>query len=437
MDGYILVNVHTTPSQSSSNSFSSSPPTPTPIACLFFSGLGTLIFYVVTGGRVPSYVGSSFGFIGVVTSVTGYAYSPGASSNPNLPLATGGILVCGVVYGVVGLVVMAAGYRWIELLMPPGELVGGRAHWFHRRHSKTSSSSHHFNQPSQTVVTGAVVMTIGVNLSSVAIGQASGSGFDGYMAFATVLSVALINTYAPAPIRRLSILFGALTGYLINLFCGLGGAGPRIDYAGVAAAPWVAPPKLQAPKFSGPAISTIAPVCIVLVAENIGHVKAVGAMTGRNLDRYLGRAFLGDAIATIVSAAGGGTGTTTYAENIGVMAVTKIFSTLVFIIAALVAIILGFIPKFGAVIHTIPTGVFGGLSIVLFGLIAVTGARIWVENSVDFSDPRNLLTAGISMLLGAGMTSARVVWGPIQLDGIGVATFSAIILYQLLRGWGE
>src|SRR5205085_11194679 len=140
----------------------------------------------------------------------------------------------------------------------------------------------------------------------------------------------------------------------------------------------------------------IAPVAIILVAENLGHVKAVAAMTGSNLDKYLGRAFLGDSIATIVSATGGGTGLTTYAENIGTMAVTRIYSTVVFIIAAIVAILLGFCPKFGALIATIPVGILGGLTIVLFGLIAATGGRLWAQHNVDFSKSRNLVTAAVA-----------------------------------------
>jgi xanthine/uracil permease len=178
----------------------------------------------------------------------------------------------------------------------------------------------------------------------------------------------------------------------------------------------------------------IAPVAIILVAENTGHVKAVAAMTNRNLDKYLGRSFLGDAIATIIAGFGGGTGVTTYAENIGVMAVTRIYSTLIFIIAAVVAILLGFCPKFGALISTIPSGVLGGLAIVLFGLIAATGGRIWIENHVDFSKSRNLITAAIALTIGAGMVgNIAVTFGNFSIGGIGVATFGSIILYQILR----
>jgi len=172
-------------------------------------------------------------------------------------------------------------------------------------------------------------------------------------------------------------------------------------------------------------------VAIILVAENLGHVKAIGAMTGRNLDPYLGRAFMGDGIATILSGFSGGTGMTTYAENMGVMAVTRIYSTLIFIVAAGVAILLGLSPKFGAFIATIPGPVLGGLSIVVFGLIAATAGRIWVENRVDFSNPRNLITVAVALVLGAG--NFKIALGGFTLDGIGTATFGAILLYHILR----
>jgi xanthine/uracil permease len=173
---------------------------------------------------------------------------------------------------------------------------------------------------------------------------------------------------------------------------------------------------------------------VVLVAENLGHVKAIGAMTGRSLDRYLGRAFIGDGVATMLSGYGGGTGVTTYAENMGVMAVTRIYSTLIFIAAAIVALLLGLSPKFGALILTIPGPVIGGLSIVVFGLITATAGRIWVENRVDFSRPRNLLTVGVAVVLGAGDLTVKI--GSFTLGGIGTATFGAIILYHLLRDDG-
>jgi xanthine/uracil permease len=172
-------------------------------------------------------------------------------------------------------------------------------------------------------------------------------------------------------------------------------------------------------------------VAVILVAENLGHLKAVGAMTGRDMNPYMGRAFIGDGLATLASGAVGGTGVTTYAENIGVMAATRIYSTAMFVVAALVALVLGFSPKFGALIQAIPLAVMGGVSIVVFGLIAVSGARIWVQNHVDFSDNANLMVAAVTLVLGTGDFTLR--FGDFALGGIGTATFGAIGLHALLR----
>jgi putative pyrimidine permease RutG len=180
----------------------------------------------------------------------------------------------------------------------------------------------------------------------------------------------------------------------------------------------------------------IAPVAVILVAENLGHLKAVAGMTGRNMDPYMGRAFVGDGLATMLSGSVGGSGVTTYAENIGVMAVTKVYSTLVFVAAALIAMLLGFSPKFGALIHTIPGPVIGGASIVVFGLIAVAGARIWVQNRVDLSQNSNLIMVSVTLVLGAGDFALSL--GGFTLGGIGTATFGAILLHALLhRGTRE
>src|SRR4051812_13406166 len=322
-----------------------------PNVAILFSGVGTLIFFVLVGGRVPSYLGSSFAFIAVVIAATGYA---GSGPNANLGVALGGIVAAGVLYVIIGIVVIIAGYRWIDRLMPP-------------------------------VVTGSVVAVIGLNLAPIAVKGISGSALDTWIGIATIVAVGLVAVRAPGLARRLPVLLGGLAGYLLYVVCTNGaGLGKPVDFAAVAAAPWIGLPRLQAPVWSAGAMALIAPVAIVLVAENLGHIKAVAAMTGRNLDPWLGRAFIGDGLATMLAAAGGGTGVTTYAENIGVMAVTKIYSTLLFVVAACFAIILGFSPKFGALIMTIPGAVLGGLSIVVFGLITATGARIWVQNRVDF-----------------------------------------------------
>jgi len=233
------------------------------------------------------------------------------------------------------------------------------------------------------------------------------------------------------------VLIGGAVGYLAYYICAnVLGLGQPIDFSKVGQAAWFGLPTFQSPVFDMRAISLIAPVAIILVAENLGHIKAIGAMTGRNLDPYLGRAFMGDGLATMLSGAAGGTGMTTYAENMGVMSVTRIFSTLIFVVAAVIALILGLSPKFGAFIGTIPGPVLGGLSIVVFGLIAAAAGRIWVENRVDFSNPRNLITVAVALVLGAG--NFKLTLGGFTLDGIGTATFGAIILYHILRiGQGE
>ena len=369
-----------------------------PNVAILFSGIGTLIFFVLVGGRVPSYLGSSFAFIAVVIAATGYT---GSGPNANLGVALTGIIAAGLLYVVIGAVVMIAGYRWIDVLMPP-------------------------------VVTGSVVAVIGLNLAPIAVKGISGNALDTWVGLATIVAVGLVAVRAPGLARRLPVLLGGLAGYAIYLVCTNGaGLGKPIDFGAVAAAPWIGLPHFQAPVWNTNAIALIAPVAIVLVAENLGHIKAVAAMTGRNLDPFLGRAFIGDGLATIVAATGGGTGVTTYAENIGVMAVTKIYSTLLFVVAACVAIVLGFSPKFGALIMTIPGAVLGGLSIVVFGLITATGARIWVQNRVDFSRARNLVTAAVTLTLGAGDLALKI--GGFTLGGIGTATFGAIVLYQLFR----
>ncbi|WP_298430278.1 solute carrier family 23 protein [Ottowia sp.] len=369
-----------------------------PNLAIFMSGIGTLIFYFITGGKVPSYLGSSFAFIGVVIAATAYA---GKGPNANIAVALGGIIVCGLVYTLIGALVQAIGTGWIERLMPP-------------------------------VVTGAVVAVIGLNLASVPVKNMAASNFDSWMQLVTFVCVALVAVFTRGMLQRLLILVGLLLATLIYLVLANGmGLGKPMDFSGIAAAAWFGMPHFTAPVFDGNAILLIAPVALILVAENLGHIKAVTAMTGRNLDRYMGRAFIGDGVATMVSGAAGGTGVTTYAENIGVMAATRIYSTAVFVVAALIALLLGFSPKFGAFIQAIPLPVMGGVSIVVFGLIAIAGARIWVDNRVDFANPANLLIAAITLVLGTGDFTLK--FGGFALGGIGTATFGAVLLHLLLR----
>ena len=369
-----------------------------PNVAILMSGLGTLIFFLITGGKVPSYLGSSFAFIGVVIAATSYA---GKGANANIGVALGGIIACGLVYTLIGALVQAVGTGWIERFMPP-------------------------------VVTGSVVAVIGLNLAGIPIKNMAASNFDSWMQVVTFVSVGLVAVLTRGMVQRLLILVGLIVASIIYAVLTNGlGLGKPLDLSAVLAAPWVGMPGFSAPVFSGPAMLLIAPVAIILVAENLGHIKAVTAMTGKNLDQYMGRAFIGDGIATMVSGGAGGTGVTTYAENIGVMAATKIYSTAVFLVAALIAVVLGFSPKFGAVIQAIPLPVMGGVSIVVFGLIAVAGAKIWVDNKVDFSQNKNLIVAAITLILGTGDFTLK--FGQFALGGIGTATFGAIVLYALLN----
>jgi putative pyrimidine permease RutG len=369
-----------------------------PNVAVLMSGIGTLLFFLFTGGKVPSYLGSSFAFIGVVIAATGYA---GPGPNANIGVALGGIIACGLLYFIIGAIVQAVGTGWIERWMPP-------------------------------VVTGAVVAVIGLNLAHIPVKNMAPTPFDAWMQAVTFVCVGLVAVFTRGMVQRLLILMGLIVASVVYAVLANGlGLGKPLDLSGVANAPWFGLPQFSTPVFSAHAMLLIAPVAVILVAENLGHIKAVTAMTGKNLDVYMGRAFMGDGVATMVAGSVGGTGVTTYAENIGVMAATKIYSTAIFVVAGLMAILLGFSPKFGALIQAIPLAVMGGVSIVVFGLIAVAGAKIWVDNRVDFSDNKNLLVAAITLVLGTGDFTLK--FGDFALGGIGTATFGAIGLYALLN----
>ena len=363
---------------------------------ILMSGICTILFFFMTGGRVPSYLGSSFAFIGVVIAATGYAASGTGAPNANIALAAGGIMACGVLYAIFGFIVMATGTRWIEKLMPP-------------------------------VVTGAVVMIIGLNLAPVTVKNVAGNNFNMWMALVTVLCMGSIAVFTRGLLQRLLLLIGLLLAYLTYyIVSNVMGNGTPIDFAPIHRAAWFGVPQFHGPEFNLNAMLIIAPIALILVAENLGHIKAVGAMTGENLDPHIGKAFVADGIATTLSGGVGAPGMTTYGENIGVMAVTRVYSTIVFVFAGIFAIFLGFSPKFGAVIHTIPTAILTGASIVVFGLITIAGAKIWIENKVDFSKNKNLMVAAVTIILGTGDFALQ--FGNFNLGGIGTATFAALIL---------
>lgn len=367
-----------------------------PNLAILMSGICTVMFFIITGGRMPSYLGSSFAFIGPVIAVTAYA---GAGLNSNLEIALGGIMACGIIYAVIGLLVIQTGTGWIERLMPP-------------------------------VVTGAIVMIIGLNLAPVTIQGISTNQFDAWMATLTVLLISSVAVFTSGMLRRLLLLVGLVLSYVIYyLVTNIWGMGTPIDFSSVAAASWFGLPTIHTPRFDRNAIILIAPVAFILVAENIGHFKAVEGMTKAKVTPYMGRAFFADGLATTFSAGFGGTGVTTYAENIGVMAVTKVYSTTIFVIAGIVAILLGLSPKFGAIIQTIPPALLGGASIVVFGLITIAGVKIWIDSHIDFSKNHNLIIAAVTIIMGTGNFNLQL--GGFDLGGIGTATLAAIVLNAL------
>jgi uracil-xanthine permease len=350
---------------------------------LLFSGIGTLLFCLITGNRVPSYTGSSFAFIAPVIA---------AKADGGVPAALGGILCAGIALFLVGLIVDRVGYRVVGFLLPP-------------------------------VVTGAIVALIGLNLAPVAKDQFSQQAG---IALFTLAAILILTVGLRGLASQLSVFLGVVAGYV---FAGILG---KVDWSAVHQADWFGWPDLTTPTFNGRAILLIVPaVLLVLIAENAGHVKAVAAMTGRDLDPLVGRSLMADGVATTLSGGFGGSGTTTYAENIGVMGLTRVYSTLAYIIAGGIAIVLALVPKFGAVIGAIPIGVLGGAVTVLFGMIAILGARIWIENGVDFRDPVNLTTAAVAVIVGAG--DFTLTWGDYAFAGITLGTVGAIVIYQVLR----
>jgi uracil-xanthine permease len=358
-----------------------------PATTLLFSGIGTVLFLLITGNRLPSYLGSSFS---VIAPVTAAVASNGTGS------ALGGLVAVGVTLILIGAVVHLVGTHWIDVTLPP-------------------------------VVTGAIVALIGFNLA-----PAAKSNFEKGPLVGIVTLVLLVATLAffRGIIGRLAIFIAVVTGYVLALFLG------DVDTSGIKSAPWLGLPEFQAPTFTLAVLPMFLPAVIALVAENIGHVKSVGQMTDTDVDPVMGRALAADGVATTLAGFGGGSATTTYAENIGVMAATRVYSTAAYWVAAAVAIVLSLCPKVGAAISAIPPGVLGGATVVLYGgatvvLYGVLGVRIWITNRVDFSKPLNQMTAAIPLILGI----ADFTWhaGNLTFTGIALGSIAALLVYHGMR----
>jgi len=358
---------------------------------LFFSAVGTALFLMITGNKVPSYLGSSFAFIAPLAAA-GVTASAAPLDAATIGQGLGGILLAGLLLAIVGALVHKLGAGWIQKAMPPA-------------------------------VTGTIVALIGLNLAGVAKGMWEASPWT---ALVTLGAVLLLMVLSKGFLGRIAILAGAVIGGVFAAIRGeWSGAGDV-----VGAADWFGLPTYHHPTFDGSVLVAFIPVVIVLIAENIGHVKSVSAMTGKDLDPVTGRALFADGVATTIAGLGGGSGTTTYAENIGVMAATRVYSTLAYWVAAAFALVLSLVPKFGAIVSVIPVGVLGGLATLLFGLIAILGARIWVQNGVNFSHPVNLVTAAVALIVGTANYTAH--WGSMVFEGIALGTIAALTIYHVL-----
>jgi len=360
-----------------------------PSTTLLFSGIGTILFLLVTRNRLPSYLGSSFAFIAPITAATA---SNGMGS------ALFGIVAVGILLAIVGGIVILTGTGWIDALMPP-------------------------------VVAGAIVALIGFNLAPAAKNNFVQAPWT---AIVTLLAVILCTVLFRGLLGRLSIFIGVLVGYVFAVIVG------QVDFTAVAKADWIGLPQFALPAnpFAHPAatfgiLPAFLPVVLVLVAENVGHIRGVAQMTDPTVNKLTGRALFADGLATTIAGFFGGSGTTTYGENIGVMAATKVYSTAAYWVAGIVAVVLGLSPKVGAVINTIPAGVLGGVTTALYGLIGIIGVKIWLDNKVDFSKPVNQFTAATALIVGIADFTLNL--GQLTFNGIALGTIAAIVVYHLMR----
>lgn len=351
-------------------------------ATLFFSGVGTILFLLLTGNRLPSYLGSSFAFLAPIAAAT---------SGGSIEQAMFGVLVTGVALAVVGLVVMRTGTGWIDALMPP-------------------------------VVAGAIVALIGFNLSGAATGNAEQAPWTAAVTLVTVLVVAVATRGLAA---RLSILAGVVVGYAFAALAG------QLSFDTVGDADWIGLPDFTSPDPTWSVVPAFLPVVLVLIAENVGHIRSVAYLTDDPaVNERTGRALFADGLATTLAGVGGGSGTTTYGENIGVMAATKVYSTAAYWVAGGVAVLLSFSPKVGALVNTIPPGVLGGVTIALYGLIGIIGIKIWIDNGVDFSRPVNQLTAAAALVIGIG--DLTLTAGDLVFTGIALGTIAAVLIFHTM-----
>ncbi|MET8051455.1 solute carrier family 23 protein [Streptosporangium sp. NPDC005286] len=381
-----------------------------PNVAIMFSGVGTIMFLLIVKGKVPSYLGTSASFVGGVLAIRALM---GGDTPATDAIVTGAILVAGLVLALVGVAVHFLGVQVINRVFPP-------------------------------VVTGAVVMLIGFGLAPVVADVYWPQ--DQWMALITMIVTFVAIVLFKGFIGRIGILLGLITGFVLswgadrvfgeitafNASVGAINTHPRVSFDKVAQADWIGLPSMHFPDFKFSAVLLVLPAVIALVAENVGHVKAVGEMTKTDVDPYMGRAVIADGAATVVASTFGGSPTTTYAENIGVMAATRVYSTAAYYIAAVIAILFGLCPKFGELVAATPGGVLGGITVILYGMIGLLGAKIWIENRVDFADPVNLVPIGAGIILAIGPVK-HMISSDFTLEGIALGTIVVVVGYHLLR----
>jgi uracil permease len=366
-----------------------------PSLAIMTSGAGTILYLILTKNKIPSYLGSSFAFIGPIAAV---------AATKGIPAALGGLVVGGLLYVVVAIIIKGFGTAWINKVLPPA-------------------------------LVGAVVIVIGLGLAGVAVGMATKGGGDAFainnviIALITLAAAVAFSSYFKGFLSTIPVLLGIVVGYVAAIPMGM------VDFQPVLDAAWLGLPTLVFPEWDLGAILIIAPVALVVIIEHIGHLLVVNEIVGKDFTPLLPESLAGDGLATALSAMVGGSPSTTYAENIGVMAVTKVYATQIFWYAGAFAFVIGgFVPKLKFLIQSIPVPVMGGISLLLFGLIASSGLRMLVESGIDYGHSRNLILSSVVLVIGIGMetTGTVIPLGDYVLPGMATATFLGIILNLIL-----
>ena len=373
---------------------------------LLMAGLGTLLFHFITKGKVPAFLGSSFAFLGGYAAVAPMLLDAnGEATIANaemLPYACGGVLVAGLVYVLMSILISVCGVRTIMKLFPP-------------------------------VVTGPIIISIGLILAPTAISSASTNWLLAFIALGTII---VCNIWGKGMVKIVPILLGIMVSYIAAILMG------EVDFTAIANAKLLAPAPITLPNFSVSACVSIVPIALATMMEHIGDMAAISATTGRNYlnDPGLNRTLMGDGMATMLSSCFGGPANTTYGENTGVLALTKVYDPKVMQIAAVFAVLLSFLPKFGAVIETIPSAIIGGVSFMLYGMISAIGVRNVVENQVDFTNSRNLIIAAVILVSALGFNSTGGITFTLpgglslNLSGLAIAAIAGIVLNIIIPG---